>query len=137
MMVKYKRKSRIRETPNLSTDAGSSTEVFFSAGVNKEANNFFFALDYKFLIWVFVSLDQDLMSYIKIQKVPVYGKSLYLSMCVYSITDTNNVRPPPLPQIKWRVGVGVGNKKKKKNSECTFSSPKLNTQHLFYLNLDQ
>ena len=46
-----------------------------------------------------MSLDQDLMSYVKMKKVPVYGKSLYLSMCVYSITDTNKniLLPTPSP----------------------------------------
>ena len=31
-------KSRIRETPNLSTDADSSTNIFFPTGVKKEAD---------------------------------------------------------------------------------------------------
>ena len=35
-------KSRIRETPNLLTDADSSTNIFVSAGVKKGTNSIFF-----------------------------------------------------------------------------------------------
>ena len=48
---KLKNKSRIRETPNLSTDADSSTDIFVSAAVKKEADSIFyliFALPHKF-----------------------------------------------------------------------------------------
>ena len=37
----YTKKSRIRETPNLSTDADSSTDIFVSAGVKKGADMIF------------------------------------------------------------------------------------------------
>ena len=35
-------RSRIRETPNLLTDADSSTNIFVSAGIKKGADSFFF-----------------------------------------------------------------------------------------------
>ena len=37
------KKNRIRKTPNLSTDADSSTDIFVLAGVKKEADSNFFA----------------------------------------------------------------------------------------------
>ena len=37
------KKSRIRETKNLSTDADSSTDIFVSAGVKKGADSNFYA----------------------------------------------------------------------------------------------
>ena len=49
LCVKYERegsqkKSRIRETQNLSTDAHSSTDIFVSAGLKKELIAFFLAI---------------------------------------------------------------------------------------------
>ena len=40
MLIK---KSHIRETPNLSTDADSSTNIFVSAGIKKGADSILFA----------------------------------------------------------------------------------------------
>ena len=39
------KKSRIRETPNLSTDADSNTNIFVSAGIKKGANKIFTRLN--------------------------------------------------------------------------------------------
>ena len=39
--LKYNIKSRIRETPNLSTDADSSTNILVSAGIKKGADSIF------------------------------------------------------------------------------------------------
>ena len=39
-----KKKSRIQETPNLLTNADSSTNIFVSAGVKKGADSIFFLL---------------------------------------------------------------------------------------------
>ena len=52
------KKSRIRETPNLSTDGDSSIDVFVSTGVKKGADSIFFAKiascnDVHFMIYIF------------------------------------------------------------------------------------